>query len=296
MCAGINSARTYTFALGDTDMEENKAVIESSREAVRCWYEAWDGAVYVAFSGGKDSTALLHLVRELYPDVPAVFNNTGLEFPEIVEFVRTFDNVVELRPKMPFHKVIERFGWPVISKEQPQFIYEYRTSNSKKLRELRWNGRDNGRSKISEKWKFAVDAPFKISHHCCNKLKKQPAKAFEKRSGLHPILGTMASEGALRHQLKGECNAYHQRRPVSKPITNWSEGLVWEYLRHYDVPYCDIYNMGYERTGCVFCMYGAYAHEVTRFEQMRKTHPKLYAYCMDKLGAREVMNFFGWRH
>ena len=54
---------------------------------IRIWYDYWDGKVYVAFSGGKDSTVLLHLVRSLYPDVPAVFCNTGLEFPEIVEFV-----------------------------------------------------------------------------------------------------------------------------------------------------------------------------------------------------------------
>lgn len=47
------------------------------------WYEHYNGQVYVAFSGGKDSTVLLDIVRRIYPDVPAVFADTGLEFPEV---------------------------------------------------------------------------------------------------------------------------------------------------------------------------------------------------------------------
>ena len=71
---------------------------------IREWYEYWDGNVYVSFSGGKDSTVLLHLVRQYYPDVPAVFSDTGLEFPEIREFVKTVQNVTWLRPAIDVYK------------------------------------------------------------------------------------------------------------------------------------------------------------------------------------------------
>lgn len=57
------------------------------------WYQHYDGKVYVAFSGGKDSTVLLDIVRRIYPDVPAVFSDTGLEFPEVREFVKSCENV-----------------------------------------------------------------------------------------------------------------------------------------------------------------------------------------------------------
>lgn len=66
------------------------------------WYEHWDGKVYVSFSGGKDSTVLLDLVRSIYPEVPAVFFDTGLEFPELREFVLNTPNVRILKPKMSF--------------------------------------------------------------------------------------------------------------------------------------------------------------------------------------------------
>jgi len=70
--------------------------IKLSISRIKHWYEQWEGQVYVAFSGGKDSTVLLHLVRSLYKKVPAVFVDTGLEYPEIRDFVKTIDNVVWL--------------------------------------------------------------------------------------------------------------------------------------------------------------------------------------------------------
>ena len=92
------------------------AKIIMTQRRIRSWYDYWDGQVYVSFSGGKDSTVLLHLVRELYPDVEAVFVDTGLEYPEIRQFVKTFDNVTVLRPKVSFVYVIKNFGYPLISK------------------------------------------------------------------------------------------------------------------------------------------------------------------------------------
>ena len=66
--------------------------IEYSKTVIREFYERMDGKVYVSFSGGKDSTVLLHLVRSIYPDTPGMFIDTGLEYPEILEHVKTFDN------------------------------------------------------------------------------------------------------------------------------------------------------------------------------------------------------------
>ena len=98
-----------------------------TKQRIRDWINEYgESGVYVSFSGGKDSTVLLDLVRQDYPNVPAVFVDTGLEYPEIREFVKTFDNVEWLRPKMNFRQVIEKYGYPFISKEVSECLYEAR--------------------------------------------------------------------------------------------------------------------------------------------------------------------------
>lgn len=273
-----------------------EAKIIKSQQRIREWYEHWGGQVYVAFSGGKDSTVLLNLVRELYPNVPAVFADTGLEYPEIRNFVKRFDNVKTIRPEMSFRKVLQKYGYPVVSKEQAGFIYEYRTTKSDILRNKRWFGNKKGRFKISEKWKYLVNAPFKISDKCCDIIKKNPSKEYEQETGRKPLIGVMASDSDRRQRqwLRHGCNAFDLGRPRSNPLSFWLEEDVWEYLHSLNVPYSKIYDMGYTRTGCMFCMFGVHLEQrPNRFERMKKTHPKLWNYCINKLCVGQVLDYMG---
>ena len=248
----------------------------------------------VNLSGGKDSTALLDKVRRLFPEVPAVFCDTGLEYPEIRKFVSTIDNVIIIKPKMKFKEVIEKYGYPVVSKEVSQKISEVRTTKSDKLRHKRLYGDDNKykSGKIPDKWKYLIDAPFKISHKCCDKLKKEPFRRFEKETGLKPFVGTMTEDSHLRKQKYSRtgCNSF-EGKVESMPLSFWTEAHIWEYIKKNNLPYSEIYDMGYERTGFIFCMFGVHLEKgENRFDRMQKTHPKYFNYCMDKLGIKRVLN------
>lgn len=97
--------------------------------------------VCVSFSGGKDSTVLLDIVRQYYPEMPAVFSNTGLEYPEIQSFVRRHENVDIVTPKMRFDEVIKTYGYPLIGKEVAEAIYYARRIRTSAERERERRGR-----------------------------------------------------------------------------------------------------------------------------------------------------------
>lgn len=265
--------------------------IEHSKLKIREWYEYWEGQVYISFSGGKDSIVLLDLVREMYPDVPAVFIDTGLEFPEVRQIVKNIENVIWLKPKMSFKQIIEKYGYPVVSKEQAQYIEEVRNTKSEKLKRKRL---ENSNYSISSRWKYLIDAPFKISPKCCHYLKKEPVKAYEKKYKRYPFVGTKVEDSNLRKNtyLKTGCNVLKSERPVSKPLSIWTNNDVWNYIKLKNLAYPKVYDMGYKSTGCIFCCFGVHLEKnPNRFELLKLTHPKLYDYCLNKLNLNLVLSY-----
>lgn len=242
------TGKTRYDTIAVDDWEYPKRLLKES-EYVESVY---DGQVYVSFSGGKDSTVLKHIVDGMYEDVPALFVNTGLEYPEIQKFARSQKNVVTVRPEMRFDEVLKHYGYPVISKEVSKYVKEARKALElgktdyyalQKL-EGRLLNKDGEKSIYNcEKWGFMLDAPYKISSQCCDVMKKKPAKQYTKETGRKPILATMATESRLRKQkwLKFGCNAFEQKSPSSQPMSFWTEQDVLHYIKKYDVPYCSVY-------------------------------------------------------
>ena len=282
------------------------------------WYQKNDGKVYVSFSGGKDSTVLLDLVRRIYPDVPAVFIDTGLEYPELREFVKTIPNVTWLKPDMNFRKVIETYGYPLISKDVAEKIYSARKGGYALKRfddDSEYNKKYGCMYSVS-RWTWLKDSDIPISNKCCAEMKKKPAKKYEKETGNKAIVGTMACESRTRKTawLKNGCNAFDSKRPISQPMSFWTEQDVLRYLKEFNIPYASVYGeikqdekrkyytTGYNRTGCVFCGFGCHLEkEPTRFQRLKVTHPKLWNYCMKPwdeggLGMKEVLDYIGVKY
>jgi 3'-phosphoadenosine 5'-phosphosulfate sulfotransferase (PAPS reductase)/FAD synthetase len=237
----------------------------------------------------------------MYPDVPAVFVDTGLEYPEIREFVRTVENVEWLKPKMNFRQVIEKYGYPVVSKKTAANIRKLKTCNlTERYRNYILNGDERGtKGKLAECWKKLINAPFKVSEYCCMVMKKRPFHIYNKQTSRKPFIGTMASDGMDREMnyIKQGCNSFSNKNPNSTPLGFWLESDIWGYIRKNSIPYSKIYDMGAERTGCMFCMFGCHLEkQPNRFQRMKFTHPQLYHYCMKPwseggLGLAEVLDY-----
>lgn len=277
--------------------------------------------VYIAFSGGKDSTVLLHIARQLYPNIKAVFSNTGLEFPEIVEFVKTIENVDIVTPKKSFYRVIKEDGYPMVSKKVSNAIRlakrninngNYNTFRVKQLTEGLKGSKFN-----MKKWGYLLNAPFNVTEKCCDYLKKEPMKTYEEKTNKKPIVATMASESLQRETsfLKTGCNTFNEGKQISRPLGFWTEQDVLKYICINEIEYCSIYGniecrmvdsndeigwdweyytTGEKRTGCIFCGFGVHLEKgENRYQRLEKTHPKLHDYCMNKLGFKDVCNYMG---
>lgn len=276
---------------------------------------------YLSISGGKDSRVLDDLERRFVKaGIPRVFINTGLEYRSVRECGTKYADVV-LRPEKNFREALTEYGYPVISKEVAQTIAEARIGlkngkNQKRIEML--NGtlkKKDGTKSIFNipHYKFLLDAPFRISHKCCDVMKKKPAKKYEKETGRSPILATMAEESRLRLQkwLLHGCNAFDMKRPQSTPMAFWTENDVLEYIFKYKIDYAECYGdivpqvdksqiegqmnlydithnyegcrfctTGCKRTGCIFCLFGI-RQTPNKILQLEKQDKKLADYVLN---------------
>lgn len=235
-----------------------------TKERIREWVKEYglDG-VYVSFSGGKDSTVLLHMSREMYPNIKAVFVDTGLEYPEIRDFVKSFDNVDWLKPKMTFKQVIDKYGYPFITKEVSGCVYwarkYFKKLNSKekpaqntRLKKLlgTLEHKEKGvlTGEVSQmydrsRYKFFLEADFEISDKCCDVMKKEPVHRYGKSTGRKPITAQMASESKRRTQewIQNGCNGFDMKAPISNPMAFWTEQDVLLYIKENNLPIASVY-------------------------------------------------------
>lgn len=253
--------------------------INMTIQRVMEWYDYWTGkgeGVYLSWSGGKDSTVLKHIIMENLPylNISRVYVDTGLEYPELKEFVKKDPEVVIIHPEKPFWQVVRDYGYPVISKEVSECVDNARkcltfqrererergclTHNTtenclglesipqrvqKILGTLKKKGSPDKSMFNLEKWKPLVDLPFKISNRCCSIMKKNPLHKYNKNNKTHPITAEMAEESRLRKQqwLNNGCNGFDMKEPKSTPMSFWTEQDILQYIKEYNVEIPSIY-------------------------------------------------------
>lgn len=269
-------------------------------------YNETGGKCYVSFSGGKDSTVLLALIKlceDVYtipPNaIPAVFSNTGIELGVTVDFVKWvkenwYSNVVIVRPVKPFSWVLENEGKPMLSKVKSKMLHKHKKRgyfldgeyHLMILGETRAHKKTR-QTKIADKYLHVLHDRFPImpSDACCTYMKK---KAFEKYQNENDMKGALQGiryeEGGARavavdrrKSQGGKACTWTKNGVTQKaPMLEWTEEDVEEFIQRYDVPLSDAYTKyGFDRTGCMACPYSKtvdhdlqylYEHEPNRYK------------------------------
>ena len=224
----------------------------------------------VCWSGGKDSTVLLHLVRQFAPNIDVTFNDTGVEFRETREFVNRLADDWSLNlhvtnpPPGAFWECIEKYGWPIGGK-----------------------GRDG-------KIKTKGGASVRMSDNCCYYCKRKPAERLYKELGVDcTLLGILAGESKRRRFLWVDYgDFYYQKRRklwTVHPLSIWLEEDIWAYHNREGLPHCSLYDVGHQRVGCWPCLMD-WGYPDSHLSRLRRSHPRLWRFLVvDKgLGAELV--------
>ena len=273
----LKQRQSWTF---DQKLDHAVATVEN-------FFSRLDGRCFVSFSGGKDSTVLLDLVRRFVDkNCPAVFCNTGAEYPDVVNFVHSFDNVIIIKPEHTFKEIIEQRGFPLVSKEQSRYIRQARHTKSEKLRAMRLNvdGEKRKFGFISKKWRYLVHQPYDVSEECCDILKKRPFKKFCKERNLRPLIATTCDESLLRAEMyvrRGGCSSFEKDKEASYPLSIFLDSDIYEYIHKFNLRLCDLYKKGFVRTGCMACGFGAHVDK-ERFKLLNRTCPRV---------AKKILNY-----
>lgn len=195
----------------------------------------------LAFSGGKDSICLFFVCKKASEDIGfpmedmfnVQYNITNVDPPELVRFVRD-----------------------VMKKEYPFIVLRHPEKTM---------------------WKLIVEKmlpPTQKVRYCCQELKE----SANVRGG-YTLTGVRRAESAKRAKRKafealgnktqrfGEdhilLNDNEDRREtefcmqkntyVCNPIIDWTDEQVWAFIKHENLPYCKLYDEGFERLGCIGC-------------------------------------------
>lgn len=260
--------------------------------------------VYVSYSGGKDSTVLSHLIRQDYPNILHLFSNTTTEYPETLKHIlweqrENGMNLIQVRPidgngrPFNFKRVVNEYGYPMFSKGVANAIRTYR-------RALTPGTRQNSIEYINRNFKkYGAYKECNISDLCCDKLKKVPIKKKARELGLEcSIIGTLAEESRQRSSdwIKYGCNVFYEKKDNQcRPLSFWTEKDIYEYIRKYNVKIADLYSMGYQRNGCMYCGFGVHLEQSpNRFERLKETHPRSYKYLVDNF--KDILDELGIKY
>lgn len=295
------------------------------------------GLNYHVSVGGLDSITLLLFLRSIGIDCPAI-SASHLEDASIQKIHRELgvESVKPIKREDGTYwtkaKVLQEFGFPVLSKEIASKIETLAnpTEKNKTVRHAIITGetgeyggfQKNSRMKMSRKWleKFGgyaneeegtdyQNAPFKVSAKCCYYLKEKPCDIWAKEHKSVPFLGLMASEGGRRQKslmLHG-CNYFGKSTIRSAPFAIFSRQDLLQLALDLAIPVPEIYGTierrkdgtlyttKAQRTGCAMCGFGIHLEKRPhRFDQLLERNRRSWDYWMYNCCTDDYGNQYGW--
>ena len=234
---------------------------------------------YLAFSGGKDSVVIKALADLAGVKYDAHYNLTSVDPPELVRFIKTFDDVqIDIPKDKDGHQITM---WNLIPRKKmpPTRIFrfcckelkEWGGSGRMTITGVRWAESSNRRQNQGE---ITVMDPNK----------KTKEELIDSGNFTQTNRGGVVLNNDNEESRKMVEQCYKLSKTVVNPIIDWTDEDVWEFIHEYNVPYCELYDQGYKRLGCIGCPMGTVKHREEEFERYPK-YKQAYIRAFDRMVA-----------
>lgn len=250
--------------------------VELAIERLRA-YEPEEG-YFVAFSGGKDSVVVKALCDMAGVKYDAHYNVTSVDPPELVQFVKTFDDVQMDSPKDKDGNRITM--WNLIPKKKmpPTRIVRYCCQELKET---------NGKGRVTVTGvRWAESANRRKNQGGVTIFDKSAKKVLDDagidyidtdRGGMVLNLDNADTRSAMEL-------CYRTRKTLINPIIEWEDEDVWEFINTYNIPYCKLYDQGYKRLGCVGCPMSYHKkEELERYPKYKQAYLRAFQRMLEEI-------------
>ncbi|MGJ0847456.1 phosphoadenosine phosphosulfate reductase family protein [Tissierella praeacuta] len=218
---------------------------------------------YLAFSGGKDSIVCKELLNMAGVKYDAHYNNTTADPPELIHYMRAHHpDVIVDHPEITMWRLIPKKLMP------PTRIVRYCCDVLKE-------GGGNGRFVVTGvRWAESSRRKNNRDMVEFDRYGSQSKKAKENRKIF------LMSDNEERRMMIENCQI--KGKYILNPIIDWTDEEVWSFIKLRNLPYCELYDQGYSRLGCIGCPMQSPQQRAKEFERFQK-HKRNYIKAFDRM-------------
>lgn len=224
-------------------MDKEQKAIKRIQMASEMSLHYYGKPLVCTYSGGKDSDVMLELFKR--SDIPFEVHNshTTADAPQTVRHIKKVFHELELK------------GIPC-EIEKPMYQGKHIT--------------------IWSLIPIKLMPPTRLTRYCCSVLKEtgcanryiatgvrwQESRARKEREEYDKIGKTKSEKEKFTTVMLMNDNAANRRmtelcmqknKMVVNPIIEWTHSDIWDYINSEHIETCELYQMGYERVGCIGC-------------------------------------------
>lgn len=249
---------------------------------------------YLAFSGGKDSVVTKAIADLAGVNYEAHYRVTSVDPPQLVRFIKKYHP--DVSRDIPHYTSGELEGKPItmwnlipLKMMPPTRIARY---CCEKLKE---DGGDGGIAVTGVRWAESVNrkknqgAVVVKGNFATEENPDQMALFDETPDGTevnerHGSL-ILTNDNTDNRRLVEHC--FRRRKITVNPIIEWTDADVWEFIKTENIPYCELYDCGYKRLGCIGCPMASTAERERNFETW-PGYKAAYLRAFDKMLLRRI--------